>query len=797
MGKPKKHMSFTATNYVPTDDQSPDSSNLRNHANGTKNSTSSLDQLINSGTFIDHRKSFDWANAHSSPTNRRRKKSNGSFRNQKSNKDPPSLPLTNRNLQTLIRRSSTIEDPISPTAVAIDIDKFTNEQRLFAKSNTWQDHYEDRDDEQYSYSEFGESNPSSEHSSDSTSLDDVCFPDFREDVKTTSAWPDLHVLEEFIKEELEEVQTDLEPTVNFGGNVVHSENEDATESTPLIDSFKVNEVESLGLENNPFQIRPTPIQPWERSQQNIPPILKDVNKGKVDKEICRFTYFREDLSKTIHSPTMLGLIEDKSKIYESLEDFFPPTRSKPPSIHMKPDSVSSTNLAPLTKSRPETPTPSSVNDSLSRREPFWLDVFDPTEEEMKVLSKTFGIHPLTTEDIFLGEAREKVELFKSYYFVCFTSFDVVYEKRRQRAKEQEKKLNKLQDMYENGSDNGSTLESKSPFKLLKSLFSRKRRLSSYLEKPTSTSIKSQGKKIRDGELLPLNMYIIVFKTGVITFHFSATPHPINVRRRARVLKDYLSVTSDWICYALIDDITDSFAPMIETIETEVNAIEDAILKMHSGESDSEDESEEESDHPENVFVFRKRSKSMIDHKSGPRLAKSVSSSSGTNSSRILGWKRKGDMLRRIGECRKRVMSVMRLLSSKADVIKAFSKRFNELEGSLLEIGMYLGDIQDHIVTMLQALAHYEKLLARFHSNYLAQINIDMTKVNNDTNDVLGKITILGTIVLPINVVTGLWGMNCLVPGQDYEGLAWFWGIVGCMALFSLVAYNYARRVTGL
>ena len=66
--------------------------------------------------------------------------------------------------------------------------------------------------------------------------------------------------------------------------------------------------------------------------------------------------------------------------------------------------------------------------------------------------------------------------------------------------------------------------------------------------------------------------------------------------------------------------------MIETIETEVNAIEDAILKMHSGESDSEDESEEESDHPENVFVFRKRSKSMIDHKSGPRLAKSVSSS---------------------------------------------------------------------------------------------------------------------------------------------------------------------------
>lgn len=120
------------------------------------------------------------------------------------------------------------------------------------------------------------------------------------------------------------------------------------------------------------------------------------------------------------------------------------------------------------------------------------------------------------------------------------------------------------------------------------------------------------------------------------------------------------------------------------------------------------------------------------------------------------------MLRRIGECRKRVMSVLRLLSSKADVIKGFSKRFNDLDNNTidrhqLEIAMYLGDIQDHIITMIGALNHYEKLLARFHSNYLAQINIDMTKVNNDTNDILGKVTILGTIVLPINVVTGLWG----------------------------------------
>jgi hypothetical protein len=52
------------------------------------------------------------------------------------------------------------------------------------------------------------------------------------------------------------------------------------------------------------------------------------------------------------------------------------------------------------------------------------------------------------------------------------------------------------------------------------------------------------------------------------------------------------------------------------------------------------------------------------------------------------------------------------------------------------------------------------LLSRAHSNYLAQINIRMGERQEKTSDILGKLTVLGTIVLPMNVVTGIWGMNC-------------------------------------
>lgn len=34
------------------------------------------------------------------------------------------------------------------------------------------------------------------------------------------------------------------------------------------------------------------------------------------------------------------------------------------------------------------------------------------------------------------------------------------------------------------------------------------------------------------------------------------------------------------------------------------------------------------------------------------------------------------------------------------------------------------------------------------------------------NDVLSKLTALGSVVVPMNLVTGLWGMNVLVPGQN-------------------------------
>jgi magnesium transporter len=150
-----------------------------------------------------------------------------------------------------------------------------------------------------------------------------------------------------------------------------------------------------------------------------------------------------------------------------------------------------------------------------------------------------------------------------------------------------------------------------------------------------------------------------------------------------------------------------------------------------------------------------------------------------------------EMLRRMGMVRKRVMQLLRIMSTKADVIKTIINRYMNQSG---ETRFYLEDIQDHVLTMVQNLSHYEQSLARSHSNYLAQISIDITQASNRTSDTVMKMTILASILVPLNVITGLWGMNVQVPGQDADGLQWFFGIISVMIALAMSSYYFLRNI---
>ncbi|KAJ5101336.1 hypothetical protein NUU61_003558 [Penicillium alfredii] len=308
---------------------------------------------------------------------------------------------------------------------------------------------------------------------------------------------------------------------------------------------------------------------------------------------------------------------------------------------------------------------------------WWLDICDATEEDVDTVAEIFSIHPLTAEDIATRERREKVDVFRNYYLISFQTLVT----------------------------------------------------------------RSTGDDDRPGIPSSAELYILVFQYGVVTFSPSGCSHVSRVRDRIRKMHDPSILSSDWICYAVIDDIIDSFEPFTRAAERESEAIEDQ------------------------VFIAR------IDDVQ--------------------------ELIPQVDVLRKKITHIIRCLHGKVDVLNGFVKRCQAPDkhpvfpdGDLL---LYLGDVQDHLVTTLSTLNHIDEIIGRSQANCLAQLSATNLRISLTVNSGLSKVTVLATIFVPCHLVTGLFGMNVPVPGEETSGLAWFFSILGVFAAFMVLSIIAANR----
>ena len=69
--------------------------------------------------------------------------------------------------------------------------------------------------------------------------------------------------------------------------------------------------------------------------------------------------------------------------------------------------------------------PASAAAVLAREDAFlWMDSVDPTDEDLAQLQATFGLHPLTIEDVKHRHQRPKVELYQDYAFVVLRPIEL-------------------------------------------------------------------------------------------------------------------------------------------------------------------------------------------------------------------------------------------------------------------------------------------------------------------------------------------------------------------------------------
>lgn len=265
-----------------------------------------------------------------------------------------------------------------------------------------------------------------------TAEEDVCFP-LQDNHRKDQLYIDFEYLESFIQAEKElhiatRVET-MESREN-GFQDLRTQSTDKRNQLATIDG----DILDMPSDDSTTQ-----------EKQNARPPTASESKGQAQAPVDnnRFSFFSSAWESTIHAAEMGDLVlpgEDIRGLFELPKD--------------EPDGV------------------------------WWLNVNSATKEEVSGICKAFGVHPLTIEDIITQEAREKIELFPSYYFASFRSFHVV-------------------------------------------------------EEP-------EGK-----EYEPLNIFVVVFREGTLSFSFEPNSHASHVRKRITALKDYVALSSDWICYALM------------------------------------------------------------------------------------------------------------------------------------------------------------------------------------------------------------------------------------------------------
>jgi magnesium transporter len=135
-------------------------------------------------------------------------------------------------------------------------------------------------------------------------------------------------------------------------------------------------------------------------------------------------------------------------------------------------------------------------------------------------------------------------------------------------------------------------------------------------------------------------------------------------------------------------------------------------------------------------------------------------------------------LYRMARTRQLATSVARVLATKPEVVAGIRKRLLASVGpdasDEIEIAIYFGDVQgeareesecitcsaecgsvDHILTLQQSLAHYERMLSESHPMYIQNLHFDLLRARAKGDYAMFVLAMVTVMVVPPSVVTGM------------------------------------------
>lgn len=174
--------------------------------------------------------------------------------------------------------------------------------------------------------------------------------------------------------------------------------------------------------------------------------------------------------------------------------------------------------------------------------------------------------------------------------------------------------------------------------------------------------------------------------------------------------------ADYLAYALIDSVVDAYFPVLERLDERLEAIELAIL-------------------------------------AGKELGNAVPDLHGVR--------------RCLLELRRAVWPLREATST---LVRGEGKHFSN------DVLVYLRDVHDHVVQLLDLLENYRELTSSL-------LDLHLSTVNHRLNEVIKLLTVISTIFIPLTFLVGVYGMNF----DWMPELRVWWGYPACLLVMAVIA----------
>jgi magnesium transporter len=146
------------------------------------------------------------------------------------------------------------------------------------------------------------------------------------------------------------------------------------------------------------------------------------------------------------------------------------------------------------------------------------------------------------------------------------------------------------------------------------------------------------------------------------------------------------------------------------------------------------------------------------------------------------------LVRSILHEKRQVSSLRRIITPQRDVVARLARR--EFADVSSDISFRFRDVYDQLVRIADD-------AALFQDRITGILEAHLSNVSNRLNEVMKVLTILTTIFMPLTLLSGLWGMNILLPrfpGTDREQFWWLVGIMAAVVTAMLVMFRRKRWI---